>query len=333
MPEEEYVWLPRSRHPRLRGDRSAGRRLHGPRRRPGAADRRRAAAAPRPAAARPAPRGETALRDLALTTNGVLLAEQARGAPGGGAPPGHGQPRHAPARPLPRADAVRRARASARRASTRPRGSVSPRSRSTPSSCAASTTTSSCRSSSTAGASAPRCASSSTWTSAARRAGRGTRSSRGARSSTRLERHYGPIEPIVEESSAPADRFRLPDGTVFGIISSTTAPFCAFLRPQPADGRRHLVPLPLRAERESTCAGRCARAPPRRSFARASSRAGARGPIAAPRSGSRSTDRAPLFQPARCARIRTSRCTRGAAEARGRSAIRTPTQPRNPFPG
>jgi cyclic pyranopterin phosphate synthase len=41
-----------------------------------------------------------------------------------------------------------------------------------------------------------------------------------------LGRHYGPIEPIVEESSAPADRFRLPDGTVFGIISSTTGPFC-----------------------------------------------------------------------------------------------------------
>ena len=42
-----------------------------------------------------------------------------------------------------------------------------------------------------------------------------------------LERHYGPIEPVVEESSAPADRFRVSDGTVFGIISSTTAPFCA----------------------------------------------------------------------------------------------------------
>ena len=42
----------------------------------------------------------------------------------------------------------------------------------------------------------------------------------------RLARHYGPIEPVTEESSAPADRFTLPDGTVFGIISSTTAPFC-----------------------------------------------------------------------------------------------------------
>jgi cyclic pyranopterin phosphate synthase len=41
-----------------------------------------------------------------------------------------------------------------------------------------------------------------------------------------LARHYGPIEPVMEESSAPAERFRLRDGTLFGIISSTTAPFC-----------------------------------------------------------------------------------------------------------
>jgi cyclic pyranopterin phosphate synthase len=42
----------------------------------------------------------------------------------------------------------------------------------------------------------------------------------------RLSERYGSVEPIVEQSSAPADRFRLPDGTVFGIISSTTEPFC-----------------------------------------------------------------------------------------------------------
>jgi len=42
-----------------------------------------------------------------------------------------------------------------------------------------------------------------------------------------LERRYGRIEAIVEESSAPADRYRLADGAVFGIISSTTEPFCA----------------------------------------------------------------------------------------------------------
>jgi cyclic pyranopterin phosphate synthase len=42
----------------------------------------------------------------------------------------------------------------------------------------------------------------------------------------RLEATYGPAEPILEETSAPADRYRLSDGTVFGIISSTTEPFC-----------------------------------------------------------------------------------------------------------
>jgi cyclic pyranopterin phosphate synthase len=42
----------------------------------------------------------------------------------------------------------------------------------------------------------------------------------------RLEAHYGAITPVGESSSAPADRFQLPDGTVFGIISSTTEPFC-----------------------------------------------------------------------------------------------------------
>jgi cyclic pyranopterin phosphate synthase len=41
-----------------------------------------------------------------------------------------------------------------------------------------------------------------------------------------LTRHYGPIESVVEESSAPAARFTLPDGTTFGIIASTTNPFC-----------------------------------------------------------------------------------------------------------
>jgi cyclic pyranopterin phosphate synthase len=44
---------------------------------------------------------------------------------------------------------------------------------------------------------------------------------------SRLAEHYGRIEPVAREGAAPADRFALPDGTTFGIISSTTAPFCA----------------------------------------------------------------------------------------------------------
>ena len=41
-----------------------------------------------------------------------------------------------------------------------------------------------------------------------------------------LGRRYGRIDPIIEASSAPAERFVLLDGTVFGIIASTTTPFC-----------------------------------------------------------------------------------------------------------
>jgi cyclic pyranopterin phosphate synthase len=41
-----------------------------------------------------------------------------------------------------------------------------------------------------------------------------------------IARRYGTVVPVAEESTAPADRFVLPDGYVFGIISSTTQPFC-----------------------------------------------------------------------------------------------------------
>jgi cyclic pyranopterin phosphate synthase len=42
-----------------------------------------------------------------------------------------------------------------------------------------------------------------------------------------LSRRYGPIRSLADEDrSAPADRFALADGTIFGIISSTTEPFC-----------------------------------------------------------------------------------------------------------
>jgi len=41
-----------------------------------------------------------------------------------------------------------------------------------------------------------------------------------------LRRRYGTVQPIEETAWAPADRFRLSDGTVVGIIASTTTPFC-----------------------------------------------------------------------------------------------------------
>ena len=44
---------------------------------------------------------------------------------------------------------------------------------------------------------------------------------------SRLEALHGPIARAGERGSAPAERFRLADGTTFGIIASTTEPFCA----------------------------------------------------------------------------------------------------------
>jgi GTP 3',8-cyclase len=41
-----------------------------------------------------------------------------------------------------------------------------------------------------------------------------------------IARHYGEVTPLDGQGSAPAQRFRLADGTTFGIISSTTEPFC-----------------------------------------------------------------------------------------------------------
>jgi cyclic pyranopterin phosphate synthase len=44
----------------------------------------------------------------------------------------------------------------------------------------------------------------------------------------RLSARYGGITPLSDgqDISAPAERFRLPDGTTFGIVASTTIPFC-----------------------------------------------------------------------------------------------------------
>jgi GTP 3',8-cyclase len=41
-----------------------------------------------------------------------------------------------------------------------------------------------------------------------------------------LAGHYGPVEPLSQEDGGTADRFRLPDGAVVGVISSTTHSFC-----------------------------------------------------------------------------------------------------------
>ena len=43
----------------------------------------------------------------------------------------------------------------------------------------------------------------------------------------RIGEAFGAPAPVEETTTAPAERFRLPDGTTFGVIASTTAPFCA----------------------------------------------------------------------------------------------------------
>jgi GTP 3',8-cyclase len=43
----------------------------------------------------------------------------------------------------------------------------------------------------------------------------------------RIERRHGRVSPVGGRGSAPADRFALADGTTFGIIGSMTRPFCA----------------------------------------------------------------------------------------------------------
>jgi GTP 3',8-cyclase len=43
----------------------------------------------------------------------------------------------------------------------------------------------------------------------------------------KLSAHFGEIRELKRVDTAPADQFALPDGTHFGIISSVTQPFCA----------------------------------------------------------------------------------------------------------
>jgi cyclic pyranopterin phosphate synthase len=41
-----------------------------------------------------------------------------------------------------------------------------------------------------------------------------------------IARAHGPVTPLREDAWAPAERYRLADGTTFGVIASTTEPFC-----------------------------------------------------------------------------------------------------------
>ena len=85
-----------------------------------------------------------------------------------------------------------------------------------------------------------------------------TRSSPSREMLARLEAHYGPIAAARRPRLGPGRSLRLPDGTTFGIIASTTAAVLRGLRPQPADRRRRVADVPLRAAPAPTCGVRCA---------------------------------------------------------------------------
>ena len=109
-----------------------------------------------------------------------------------------------------------------------------------------------------------------------------------------LTRRYGSIEPVAERTSAPAERFTLPDGTTFGIISSTTEPFCRTCDRSrlTADGLWYLC---LYAPNGTDLRGPLAR----RGDVRRTARVGDSGMAGARRPGRRGTtraDRAPRFR-------------------------------------
>ena len=43
----------------------------------------------------------------------------------------------------------------------------------------------------------------------------------------RIAKEYGPVSPVGTPASAPARRYQTPKGTTFGVIASTTEPFCS----------------------------------------------------------------------------------------------------------
>ena len=102
----------------------------------------------------------------------------------------------------------------------------------------------------------------------------------------RLEGQYGAIEEVPGRGAAPAERFHLPDGTCFGIIASTTEPFCATWRPAAASPPTACgYPLPVPPTRGTTCASGCGTGSRTGTWSRRSAGSGRAAGTAAPRSG------------------------------------------------
>ena len=141
---------------------------------------------------------------------------------------------------------------------------------------------------------------------------------------------HGTVEPSGAQGSDPAERFRLADGTVFGIIASTTTPFCRTCDRSrlTADGTWYTC-LYARSGANLRGALRGAAQPTRR-LPRSCAWAGAPGPTGVRRNASRWSSVVPWQRRPSYDRTRGSRCT--PAEARARCALRrrrrrTPTRP------
>ena len=151
-----------------------------------------------------------------------------------------------------------------------------------------------------------------------------TRSCRSARSSSLVGARFGPVEPLPRRT--PGRRpsgSRCRDGTVFGVIASTTAPFCRTCDRGrlTADGTFFLclygeggldLREPLRAgATDEEIAGRIAEIWPA-------------GPTAEPRSARPAPTAASCTGSRACAPIRGARCTPAAADGAPRRADRAP---------
>ena len=151
-------------------------------------------------------------------------------------------------------------------------------------------TTSSCRCSSTVAGTARSCDSSSTWTWAGQHSWSPEAVVSKREILAHLETHYGAIRPIGEPSSAPAERFSLPDGLTFGIIASTTEPFCASCDRARSDGGWCVVDVSLRVRGNRSPTAAACRRDERRTQAAGLDGVGDPAPTAGPKSGWRPND-------------------------------------------
>ena len=122
--------------------------------------------------------------------------------------------------------------------------------------------------------------------------------------------HYGAVEPLPENTSAPADCTGCPMAPIFGIIASTTEPFCKSCDRSrlTADGVWYLC---LYAARGVDLRGSLRGARVTRRYLISSPASGTRAPIVARRTRLDMRERSPLIPLKALNATRISRCIRG----------------------